>query len=778
MIQRMAVTAVLCLAAFSAMGNVLYVDSAHCPSGNGQSWDTAYCTIQEAVFAAQADDHLWVRKGAYYGVTNLKSSLSIYGGFNGDENSPLDRDLTAGYSVLDGANTPSGPPMHLMVCNAVDHLWLDGFQISGGMAMENNPSGGGIMMMNSGPNIVISNCEFMSNTAQEGGGMHAAASQFTLQDCRFEENVGTNNCGGLTVIGDSIATLFRVEFLNNQGGWDAGGMYVRDAAVTAYDCTFTGNEAGEGGGVMGFNGTGSFMRCTFTQNTSRHLGGGIGWYSGPLTLDKCCFFGNQTDGGGGAFESHEFNQCDVTNCVVAGNQANYGAGMLFSDQIAHVTQCTVSGNQAVNTGGGIHVRSAQLSLTNSIFSGNAQAAIYEETDITPLFENCLFFNNPNGDYQDYFLGMVSGALMLNVTIPEARNIVEGDPLFQNPAENNYRIGCRSAARRKASISYSTLLDADGNMRPGPDGKVDIGAYEYDSLHDAPAMLLNSISLQLVSIHEPTEITLYGNFNIPYDTDSLKVCFSTNKYDIAPSTDTEAAILEVQPFTLRILPPIQTCVYEGLVYVTALHNGAQITSNVLPITFMEIRDGWYQNPVNGHFYTFTTAMRWEDAQSFAENEGGYLTTINDAKENAWILSLLQEVHATGNYWIGLNDPEEDHIFTWINGETAEYRNWNSGEPNYFSGSKYVELYGPDQQYPGTWNDGWETSNNRGIIERDEPVNEGESEGSSVCPEEGEYTIEGEDDCPTEGEGELLEGEGSEGEGEPMEGEGMPSEGSPE
>ncbi len=797
MILRSIIWALACLGAFSAAGNVLYVDSAHCPSGNGQTWDNAFCTLQEAVFAAQPNDQLWVRKGFYYGVTNLKSSLSIYGGFSGHENSPQERDLSAGYSVLDGINTPSGPPMHMMVCNAVDHLWLDGLRLTGGMATDNIPAGGGVLMMNSGPNIVISNCEFTNNTAMEGGGMHASKSQFTLQDCRFVDNVGTNNCGGLTVISDSIAALYRVEFVKNQGGWDAGGMYVRDASVTAYDCVFTSNAAGEGGGVMGFVGTGTFTRCLFTQNTSRHLGGGMGWYSGPLTLDRCGFFENQTDGGGGGFESHEFDQCDVQNCVVARNSAGYGAGMLFSDQIAHVTQCTISGNQAVDTGGGIFLRGVQLSLTNSIFSENTKSAVYEESNITPVFENCLFFNNPEGDYRDYYLGTISGALMINVTIPEARNIVEGDPLFVNPHDNNYRIACRSAARRQASIVFSTSLDADDNMRPGPDGKVDIGAYEYGSGQGSPAIHLNSLSSRMLSFSQSEQIFLYGYFDIPYDADSLRVCFSEHRGHIDPSGDVEGVVLEVLPSVIRAQTPIQACSYEGLVYVTALRNGNLIASNVLPISFMDIRDGWYQNPANGHYYMFTDAMLWPEAQALAASLGGYLTTINNAEENGWIINLLEDLNASGRYWIGLTDKDNEGVFFWINGETASYRNWDPGEPSNSGDEDYVEIVGPGlPSHEGKWNDTGMYQSNRAVIEKDSFTNGGENEGSSICPQEGEYTVEGEEECPTEGEGELLEGEGGEvegqaegvsegelsegepGEGEVLEGEGGTAEGQAE
>jgi len=40
----------------------------------------------------------------------------------------------------------------------------------------------------------------------------------------------------------------------------------------------------------------------------------------------------------------------------------------------------------------------------------------------------------------------------------------------------------------------------------------------------------------------------------------------------------------------------------------------------------------------------------------------------------------------SHWIGLTDVDEEGQFIWLDGSAAEYTNWNSGEPNNWSGNE--------------------------------------------------------------------------------------------
>ena len=68
--------------------------------------------------------------------------------------------------------------------------------------------------------------------------------------------------------------------------------------------------------------------------------------------------------------------------------------------------------------------------------------------------------------------------------------------------------------------------------------------------------------------------------------------------------------------------------------------------------------------NDHAYFLSDNMeKWEDAKLLAENDGGYLVTINDQAENDWIKSLL----GNNMVFIGYNDASPEGTMQWANNE---------------------------------------------------------------------------------------------------------------
>jgi len=119
---------------------------------------------------------------------------------------------------------------------------------------------------------------------------------------------------------------------------------------------------------------------------------------------------------------------------------------------------------------------------------------------------------------------------------------------------------------------------------------------------------------------------------------------------------------------------------------------------------------YTNPANGHQYALThTPKFWDIARDEAQTLGGYLTAINDAAENAWVLSTFGPfVPAENRLWLG-----GSHIFNvgplhWESGEPFVYQNWVDGEPNNL-GQYTVAIHMLLPQGPGVganggrWND---------------------------------------------------------------------------
>ncbi len=137
----------------------------------------------------------------------------------------------------------------------------------------------------------------------------------------------------------------------------------------------------------------------------------------------------------------------------------------------------------------------------------------------------------------------------------------------------------------------------------------------------------------------------------------------------------------------------------------------ITATVLGLTAPSIAQ--IVNPANGHTYYATTTGTGgiANAVAWAESLGGYLVTINDAAEQAWVYATFGDIPGV-DHFIGLTDSEAyggyeagtdpySPGWVWMNGEPVTYRNWalGQGEPSGGAGEDYVVM----QPTTGKWLD---------------------------------------------------------------------------
>lgn len=104
--------------------------------------------------------------------------------------------------------------------------------------------------------------------------------------------------------------------------------------------------------------------------------------------------------------------------------------------------------------------------------------------------------------------------------------------------------------------------------------------------------------------------------------------------------------------------------------------------------------WAVNPENGHAYKKIECRGITDAIAQATAERAYLVAINDASEATWI----QEIFGRGNFWIGLNDIDEEGRWAWDSGEPVTYTNWDqhSAEGDNTEMKDYVVV-----EFSGQW-----------------------------------------------------------------------------
>jgi hypothetical protein len=97
--------------------------------------------------------------------------------------------------------------------------------------------------------------------------------------------------------------------------------------------------------------------------------------------------------------------------------------------------------------------------------------------------------------------------------------------------------------------------------------------------------------------------------------------------------------------------------------------------------------WHVDPTSGNSYTLTDVSgTWDQTEADAISKGGHLVTINDAAENAWLVSKFSG--PTNPFlWIGLYQNKLSPAYTepaggweWISGEAVTYTDWDTANPS--------------------------------------------------------------------------------------------------
>ncbi|XP_066274551.1 uncharacterized protein [Branchiostoma lanceolatum] len=86
--------------------------------------------------------------------------------------------------------------------------------------------------------------------------------------------------------------------------------------------------------------------------------------------------------------------------------------------------------------------------------------------------------------------------------------------------------------------------------------------------------------------------------------------------------------------------------------------------------------------NKYFKMYTQPKAYEDAKRTCASDGGHLVDVKTQEVHAFLLTKIQEVDASRDYWIGLNDVTVENTWTWSDGTPVSrtFTNWAPGEPN--------------------------------------------------------------------------------------------------
>jgi len=156
-------------------------------------------------------------------------------------------------------------------------------------------------------------------------------------------------------------------FENNEGPDSiVDGLTFRALHSSAIDC---------------FQSSPTIRNCIFKDGKGHPFGGGGGvtCIMGSPLIKNCLFYNNLGGMEGGSpiaiWNYNDPNQIIIQNCVIKGNTAYCGGGIVCCDANALLENCTIASNNSIGNcnfpdGGGITVENSNVEIKNSIIWGN------------------------------------------------------------------------------------------------------------------------------------------------------------------------------------------------------------------------------------------------------------------------------------------------------------------------------------------------------------------------------------------------------------------------
>ncbi|MES2777560.1 MAG: choice-of-anchor Q domain-containing protein [Bacteroidota bacterium] len=503
---------------------ILYVDGGKAGSGTGNSWGTAFKTVQEALSLAHncsAITQVWIKEGTYrptayplgstggstaedYAFT-LRNGLAIYGGFAGTETDTSQR-VSGHTTILTGVDGQT--TNHILIgVNINNTARLNGLTIgnavnfnSGSITISgisiDRRSGTGLYNNASSP--VLINCIFSNNINQQGNGgaIFNASSSPSLIGCSFTGNIAHQGSGAAiyntTLSNPAITNCY----FDGNRSYNAGGAVYNDASSPIFsNCSFSNNTAGLGGGIFNNNSSPAISYCKFTVNTAGS-GGAVTNYGGSPVITNCIFSSNRANSmyGGGIYNSSALSV--ITNCIFFGNTGpDYGGGFFNQGLAATLINCTFSKNTA-DYGGGVANNSGTTTLKNCILWDNSSNTFMPEIyNIATVVVNYSIVQGS---------GVFSGTGNLNIdpVFNSGSNAIGADGIWGTADDGLRPTVCSPVieAGNNADIPAGITTDVAGSLRVFGT-KADMGAYEVQATR---------ATLTTISVSPSNAVTCHGS----------------------------------------------------------------------------------------------------------------------------------------------------------------------------------------------------------------------------------------------------------------------------
>ncbi|MBR4834170.1 MAG: hypothetical protein IKU86_07555, partial [Thermoguttaceae bacterium] len=360
-----------------------------------------------------------------------------------------------------------------------------GLTITGGYANYSNYSegygSGGSVYVDDEVSTVFTNVAIIGNAAALGAGGGVRAGEWastTFTNVTIAENTASSYGGGVSVGGNENVVTFVNSTISDNTGGDGGGVYINGttSVATFASCVVSGNAANGSIGYGGVSllGIATFENTTISDNESTKGGGLYAYYEAAANLTNCLIVGNEAEYGGGVCANG--GTATLTGCAFSDNTATYGGALYANFRMpATFTDCAISGNTANLYGGGVYVYTGRPTFTNCSISGNTTnwygGGVYAAYGTTTLRNTIVALNTATSSGADVYdnaatfnahNALSSFTAWDNANESGVVNYVYDatKPLFKDAANGDYTLAANSQALNKGNDAHA--VDAAGN----------------------------------------------------------------------------------------------------------------------------------------------------------------------------------------------------------------------------------------------------------------------------------------------------------------------------
>jgi len=482
---------------FHTLSQSYYVDGVNGNNtNNGTSTATAWRTIQKAFDAATPGSTTYIRGGTY----NAQLTINV----SGTAANPIEfRNYQNEVVLIDGTGLSANPMIDIQNKSNIilRNLTIQNLVINNAQGIQVVCTSSGNVSNLTFKNLIVKNISWTSNPATipsssknsqpfivygEGTTQTNAATNIIVDSCEFLNNLTgfsesmtfDGNVDGITV------TNNKVHNNSNIGILFAGNYQV--TSVAALDHARNGKASGN----ICYNNI-----SNYATNAGIYVDGGQN-----ILIEKNVCYRNGWGIEIGCEENGTSSSIIVRNNLVYDNmEAGMAIGGYDAGTTGQVLNCTISNNTFVannyaNSGNGeLYVTKASNCIfKNNIFYTNSQNLLFTREQISPQAGNSFDYNcwytpgnNANNLEVNWGNTTITGFANYKTTSGYDAHSIYSNPLLVSAsvASTNFHLQNNSPCINAGDPSFvaaSGETDFDGNNRVD-NGRVDIGAYEYQSL---------------------------------------------------------------------------------------------------------------------------------------------------------------------------------------------------------------------------------------------------------------------------------------------------------